>query len=154
MEVFDRESDYEQSFGDCLRDRWILGGAVSISEFSLADKEGSMRLSGDGVLVRIFIGESDQYHRKPLYEQIVLKAREEGLAGATVLRGIMGFGAQSHLHTAKILRLAEDLPVVIEIVDTQEHIDRFMPFLDEAVKDGMITVENVRVLQYRSRPAS
>lgn len=107
-----------------------------------------MKLPSEGVLLRIFIGEDDSYGGKPLYEQIVLKAREMNLAGATVIRGIMGFGASSRIHTAKLLRLSEDLPVVIEIVDTQEKIEKFMPFLDEVVKEGLITMEKVRVIRY------
>lgn len=112
-----------------------------------------MKLPEDGQLLRVFIGESDTFNEKPLYEQIVLKARELNLAGATVVRGIMGFGADSHLHTAKILRLSEDLPVVIEIVDTAEKIEQLLPFLDEAVKEGLITIEKVRVIKYRHRSA-
>ena len=111
------------------------------------------RLEGDGTLLRIFIGESDRWHGKPLYEAIVVAARECGLAGATVIRGIEGFGADSHLHTARILRLSEDLPIVVEIVDTPEHIDRFLPRLDEMVSDGMVTTERVHVLTYRSSRA-
>lgn len=107
-----------------------------------------MKLPSDGVLLRIFVGEDDTYRGKPLYEQIVLKARELNLAGATVVRGIMGFGASSRIHTAKLLRLSEDLPIVIEIVDTQEKIQRLLPFLDEAVKEGLITMEKVRVIRY------
>ncbi len=110
-----------------------------------------MKLSGEGVLLRIFVGEMDTYNGRPVYEQIVLKARELNLAGATVLRGIMGFGADSRLHTAKFLRLSEDLPVVIEIVDKEEKINQLLPFLDEVVKEGLITVERVKVLRYLSR---
>lgn len=99
--------------------------------------------------MRIFIGESDHVGSKPLYEAIVLRARELNLAGATVLRGIMGFGAESRIHTAKILRLSEDLPIIIEIIDTQENIDKLRPFLDEHVKEGLITLENVTVIKYR-----
>lgn len=109
-----------------------------------------MRLEGEGTLLRIFIGEHDRWHGKPLYEAIVRVAREEGIAGATVLRGIEGFGADSHLHTARILRLSEDLPVVVEIVDTSEHIERILPKLDEMIGDGMVTTEKVHVLTYRS----
>jgi PII-like signaling protein len=108
-----------------------------------------MKMNEDAVLLRIFIGESDMYHGKPLYEQIVLKARELKLAGATVVRGIMGFGADSHLHSAKILRLSEDLPIIIEIVDTEENINRILSFLDEVVKEGLVTVERVRAVLYR-----
>ena len=108
-----------------------------------------MNIPEQGVLLRVFIGESDQWHGKPLYEAIVLKARELHLAGATVLRGPMGFGANSRLHTAKILRLSEDLPMVIEIVDSQQKIDELMPFIDEAVKEGLVTLEDVKVIRYR-----
>lgn len=112
-----------------------------------------MRLEGEGQLLRIFIGESDTWHGKPLYEAIVLRVREEGLAGATVVRGIEGFGASSHMHTSRILRLSEDLPVVIEIADTKENIDRILPILDEMVGEGMLTLEKVHVVKYRARPS-
>ena len=102
--------------------------------------------SQEGVLLRIFVGESDRYHGRPLYEEIVLKARELGLAGATVLRGVMGFGGHSRMHTTKLLRLSEDLPLVIEIVDTSQKLDSFMPFLNEAMKDGLVNREKVRLL--------
>ena len=110
-----------------------------------------MQIPHDAVLLRIFIGESDRWHHQPLYEAIVLKARELGLAGATVLRGPMGFGASSRLHTAKILRLSLDLPLVIEIVDTEERINLLLPHLDEMVQDGLVTLEDVRVLKYRAK---
>jgi PII-like signaling protein len=109
-----------------------------------------MRLEGEGKLLRLFIGESDTWHGKPLYKAIVERVRREGLAGATVLRGIEGFGADSHLHTSRILRLSEDLPVVIEIVDTPEQIDRVVPILDEMVGEGMLTLERVQIVSYRS----
>src|SRR5437667_9257734 len=109
-----------------------------------------MHLPQDAMLLRIFIGESDRWKHQPLYEAIVLKARELGLAGATVLRGPMGFGANSRLHTAKILRLSMDLPMVIEIVDTQENIQRLLPHLDEMVLEGLVTLEDVQVLKYRA----
>ena len=108
-----------------------------------------MKLEGEGKLLRIFVGESDRHEGRPLYQAIVERVRAEGLAGATVLRGTEGFGAKSHLHTARILRLSEDLPVVIEIVDTAENIDRVIPVLDEMVEDGMVTVERVQILSYR-----
>jgi len=108
-----------------------------------------MTIPEDGALLRIFVGESDRYGHQPLYEAIVLQARERGLAGATVLRGVMGFGKHSTLHTAKILRLSEDLPMVIEIVDSAEKINDFLPVLDEMIKDGLVTVERVNVLQYK-----
>ncbi len=109
-----------------------------------------MKLSGQAMLLRIMIGEMDRVDHKPLYEQIVLRARELNLAGATVIRGIMGFGADSRLHTAKILRLSEDMPIIIEIVDTQEKIDLLLPYLDEHVAEGLVTLEPVQVIQYRS----
>jgi len=103
-----------------------------------------------GKLLRIFIGESDKHDGVPLYEWIVRKARETGLAGATVLRGLEGYGAHSRLHTAKILRLSSDLPVVIEIVDVDEKIEAFLPLIDDAVGEGLATVEQVEVRFYRS----
>jgi hypothetical protein len=109
-----------------------------------------MKIPERGKLLRIFIGESDRWHHQPLYEAIVLKARELGLAGATVLRGPMGFGASSRLHTAKILRLSADLPLVIEIVDTEEKVNLLLPHLDEMVREGLVTLEDVRVLKYRA----
>lgn len=102
-----------------------------------------------GQLLRVIVGESDRHEGRPLYEAIVLKARELGLAGATATRAMMGFGASSHLHTAKVLRLSLDLPVTIEIVDRPEHIDRLLPFLDAAVHGGLVTVEEVKVVHYR-----
>jgi len=111
-----------------------------------------MKLEGEGKLLRIFIGESDTWHGKPLYEAIVQVARSEGLAGATVLRGIEGFGADSRLHTSRILRLSEDLPVVIEIVDTAEKVESVLPKLDEMVGEGMLTIERVHVIAYRGQP--
>lgn len=110
-----------------------------------------MKLPEEGMLLRIFIGESDHYKGKSLYEQIVLKARELNLAGATILRGIMGFGADSRLHTAKLLRLSEDLPVIVEIVDTEENLQKILPFLDEVVTEGLITIEKARVIKYRHK---
>ncbi len=108
-----------------------------------------MKLPENSVLLRIFIGESDKYKGKPLYEQIVLKARELNLAGATVLRGIMGFGADSRMHSAKILDLSVDLPVVIEIADVEENIDKLLPFIDETVIEGLVTLEDIKVIKYR-----
>ena len=107
-----------------------------------------MQIPRDAVLLRIFIGESERSDHHPLYEAIVLKARELQMGGATVLRGPMGFGKSSHLHSAKILRLSEDLPMVIEIVDSQAKIDAFLPVLDKMMGSGLITVEKVQVLQY------
>lgn len=109
-----------------------------------------MTLPKDGKLLRIFVGENDKYDGTPLYEWIVRKAREGGLAGATVLRGLEGFGAHSRLHTAKILRLSSDLPIVIEIVDTEDKIEAFLPVIDSAVEEGLATVEKVEVRFYRS----
>ena len=110
-----------------------------------------MKLEGEGKLLRIFIGESDKHGRKPLYQAIVEMLREEGMAGATVLRGIEGFGATSHLHTARILRLSEDLPIVIEVADTAERIEAIMPRIDEMVTEGMVTLERVEVVTYRAQ---
>src|SRR5256885_15967723 len=107
-----------------------------------------MQIPHDAVLLRIFIGENDRFDHAPLYEAIVLKARGRHLGGCTVLRGPMGFGHSSRLHTTKILRLSEDLPLVIEIVDSQENIGIFLPVLDSMMGSGLITIENVRVLQY------
>src|SRR5437588_7598416 len=109
-----------------------------------------MHAPEDGYLLRIFVGESDKVGHRPRYEAIVLKAREHGLAGATVLRGLMGFGKHSVLHTAKILRLSEDLPMVIEIVDSLQKIEAFLPLLDEMISDGLVTLEEIRVIHYRA----
>ncbi len=113
-----------------------------------------MKLEGQARLLRIFIGEGDTWKHKPLYEAIVLKARELHLAGATVLRGPMGFGANSRLHTARILRLSEDLPIVIEIVDTPEKIHTLLPFIDETVQEGLVTIEDVHVIKYTANTTS
>jgi len=109
-----------------------------------------MQIPTDAVLLRIFIGESDRSDHKPLYEAIVLKAREMHLAGATVLRGPMGFGKSSRLHTSKIIRLSMDLPLVIEIVDSEEKINAFLPVLDGIMGGGLVTLEKVQVVHYRS----
>lgn len=111
--------------------------------------EAPLQIPSNAVLLRIFLGEDDRHEHKPLYEAIVLKAREMHLAGATVLRGPMGFGPSSRLHTAKILRLSEDLPLVIEIVDSEEKINQFLPVVDAMMKGGLITMEKVQVLHYR-----
>jgi len=111
-----------------------------------------LKIEGEGKLLRIFIGESDTWHGKPLYQAIVERVRKEGLAGATVVRGIEGFGATSRIHTARILRLSEDLPLVIEIVDTAERIQRIIPVLDEMMGDGLVTLERVEVITYRGSP--
>jgi uncharacterized protein len=110
-----------------------------------------MQVPRDAVLLRIFIGEDDRYQHLPLYEAIVLKAREQHLAGATVLRGPMGFGHSSRLHTTKVLRLSEDLPVVVEIIDSEEKIERFLELLDDMMGSGLVTLEKVKVLQYGTR---
>ncbi len=111
-----------------------------------------MQLPQNATLLRIFIGESDRWNHQPLYEAIVMKAREAHLAGATVVRGLMGFGKSSRVHTAKILRLSLDLPMVVEIVDTEEKINAFLPALNEMMKGGLVTLEAVRVIDYRSDP--
>jgi len=108
-----------------------------------------MKLPDEAQILRIFIGESDKQHGKPLYEVIVKMAREQGLAGATVLRGVLGFGADSRMHSAKILRLSEDLPVVIEIVDKPERIGAFLPTIDPLIEEGLVTLEKVQVIAYR-----
>jgi PII-like signaling protein len=113
-----------------------------------------MQIPREATLLRIFIGENDRFDHKPLYEAIVLKARELHLAGATVLRGPMGFGHSSRLHTAKILRLSEDLPFVIEIVDSEDNIQSFLPSLDTMMQSGLVTLEKVRVMQYGPPGAS
>jgi PII-like signaling protein len=112
------------------------------------EQEGVMQIPRNAVLLRVFIGENDRCGHTPLYEAIVLKAREMHLGGATVLRGPMGFGKSSRLHTAKILRLSEDLPLVIEIVDSEERINAFLPVLDTMMSSGLVTLEKVQVLQY------
>jgi PII-like signaling protein len=109
-----------------------------------------MKIPEQGYLLRVFVGESDKHGHVPLYEAIVSKARETGLAGATVLRGVMGFGRHSIMHTAKILRLSEDLPMIVEIVDSLEKIEAFLPILDTMVPEGLVTLEQVRVIHYRS----
>jgi uncharacterized protein len=111
-----------------------------------------MKIEGEGQLVRVFVGESDRWEGKPLYEAIVLEARKAGIAGATVLRGVEGFGANSRIHTTKILRLSEDLPMVIEIVDTPERIQAILPVLDRMVGEGLVTLERVQIIAYRHQP--
>jgi PII-like signaling protein len=113
-----------------------------------------MQIPRNAVLLRIFFGENDRHGRVPLYEAIVLAAREAHLAGATVLRGPMGFGHSSRIHTTKILRLSEDLPIVIEIVDTEEKINGFLPILDTMMASGLVTLERVQVLYYGARPSA
>jgi hypothetical protein len=108
-----------------------------------------MNLPSEAELLRIFIGESDKFEGRPLYEVIVEKARKMGLAGATVLRGTLGFGANSRIHTAKILRLSEDLPMVIELVDRPDRIELFLPELDKLIDEGLVTLEKVKIIAYR-----
>ena len=109
-----------------------------------------MLLPEDGYLLRLFISEDDKHAGRPLYEWIVLQARARGLAGATVLRGLMGFGAHSRLHTAKIERLSEDLPIIIELVDTQEKLEAFLPLVDAAIPEGLATLEKAHIRFYRT----
>lgn len=111
-----------------------------------------MKFEGEGKLLRVFIGEADTWEGKPLYRAIVERVRQEGLAGATVLRGMEGFGASSRMHTTRLLELSRDLPIVIEIVDTAERIDGILPVLDEMVGDGLLTLESVHVIDYRGTP--
>jgi PII-like signaling protein len=110
-----------------------------------------MEIPQESVLLRIFIGESDRWHHQPLYEALVLKAREMHLGGATVLRGVMGYGKSSRLHTSKILRLTMDLPVVVEIVDSEERINAFLPQLEQMMTDGLVTLERARVIHYKAQ---
>ena len=109
-----------------------------------------MKIPSDGKLLRIFVGEADKWNGKPLYEEIVLLAKKEGMAGATAIKGFMGFGCKSHMHTANLLRLSEDLPIVIEIVDSEDKISQFIPQLDKMVKEGLITLEKANVIMYRA----
>jgi PII-like signaling protein len=112
-------------------------------------------MTGEGLLLRVFIGESDRWQGRPLYEALMLEARERGLAGVTVTRGVAGFGAHSRLHTAKVLRLSEDLPIVIEIVDREDRIRAFLPICDEMIQEGLVTLEKVEILKYAAdKPAS
>lgn len=129
------------------------GSIAPLSTLPSLEEFPAMKLSEQGQLVRVFIGDSDTWGANPLYKAIVLKAKELGLAGATVLRGPMGFGANSRLHTAKLLELSTDLPVIVELVDSAEKIATLLPFLDEVVSEGMITIEEVRVLRYRHNRA-
>jgi PII-like signaling protein len=131
----------------------VPGPVEPLSTLPSPEEFPAMRLSEDGQLLRVFIGESDVWDGQPLYRAVVLKARELGLAGATVLRGPMGFGANSRLHTTKLLELSTDLPIVVEIVDNPEKIQTLLPFLDEAVTEGLVTIEAVRVLKYRHNQA-
>lgn len=110
-----------------------------------------MTLPREGCLLRVFLGEADRYEGRPAHEAIVLEARRRGLAGATVLRGVLGYGGSSRLHAAKVLALSEDLPMVIEIVDTRERLEAFMPYIESVVHEGLVTIERAEVLMYRSR---
>jgi PII-like signaling protein len=129
------------------------GDVADLTTIPSSEDFPMMKLSEDGQLLRIFIGESDRWQGEPLFRAIVLKARELGLAGATVLHGTMGYGANSRVHAAKLLDISTDLPIVIEIVDTADQIERLLPFLDETVQEGMMTMEAVRVLKYRANRA-
>jgi len=113
-----------------------------------------MEIPQNSVLLRVFLGESDRYQHRPLYEAIVLRAREQHLAGATVLRGPMGFGRSSHLHTAKILRLSADLPIVIEIIDSEPKIQAFLPVLQDMMGSGLVTLDRTTVIRYGDGPAA
>ena len=108
-----------------------------------------MKIPADGKLLRVFIGEADKWQGKPLYEEIVLLARKSGMAGATAIKGFMGFGCKSHMHTTKLLRLSEDLPIIVEIVDNPQRIADFLPELDGMIQEGLITLERARVIAYR-----
>lgn len=127
----------------------VPGPVADLSTVPSGEDFPIMKLSEDGQLLRVFIGESDVWQGEPLFKAIVLKARELGLAGATVLHGAMGFGAASRIHTSRLLALSTDLPIVVELVDAAEKIQAILPFLDECVDEGMITIESVRVLRYR-----
>ncbi len=146
---------YRQGKGQGTKEamrRDVPGSVAPLSTLPSPEEFPAMQLTEDGQLVRVFIGQSDVWQGQPLYRAIVLKARELGLAGATVLRGPMGFGANSRLHTDKLLELSTDLPIIVEIVDGSEKVQTLLPFLDEVVKEGLITIEAVRVLKYRHNP--
>jgi hypothetical protein len=147
---------YRHPHGESGRDRLstrVPAGIPDLSTVPTPEEFPAMQMSEDGQLLRIFIGESDQWQGTPLYRAVVLKAKELDLAGATVLRGPMSFGANSRLHTTKLLELSGDLPIIIEIVDSAAKIETLLPFLDEVVQEGMITIEAVRVLRYRQNAA-
>jgi PII-like signaling protein len=131
----------------------VPGPVSDLSTLPNPEEFPAMHLSENGQLLRVFIGESDTWTGQPLYRAIVLKAKDLGLAGATVLHGAMGYGANSRVHTSKLLELSTDLPVVVEVVDTADKVEALLPFLDEAVGEGMITIEAVKVLRYRHNPA-
>ncbi len=143
---------YRKNGGDPHRSE-LSGQIVALSTIPQIKETENMRINETGVLLRIFIGESDTWKGQPLFEAIIHKAREAGLAGGTVLRGSMGFGANSVLHTNKVLVLSTDLPIVIEIVDSREKIETLLPALDDMVQEGMITMEEVRILAYRHNRA-
>jgi PII-like signaling protein len=128
----------------------LPGPVTPLSTLPSPEEYPAMKMSEEGQLLRVFCGESDTWNGQPLYRAIVIKAKELGLAGATVLRGPMGFGANSRVHTAKLLDLSTDLPIVIELVDSADKVQSLLPFLDEVVLEGLITIEAVRVLRYRS----
>jgi uncharacterized protein len=130
----------------------VPAAIIPLSTLPHAEEFPMMALSESGQLLRIFIGESDEWQGEPLARAIVLKAHELGLAGATVLHGAMGFGASSRVHTARLLELSTDLPVVIEIVESPEKIQQLLPFLDEVVQEGLITLEDVSIVKYRANP--
>src|SRR5574337_226533 len=132
---------------------WRSGRSGSAGRRRIPSGGEAMVIPQEGHLLRIFIGESDRHSGKPLYEWVVLKAREQGLAGATVLRGLMGYGAHSRLHTFKIERLSLDLPVVVEIVDSREKLEAFLDLIDDNITEGLATIEKVHVRLYRSRKA-
>ena len=131
----------------------VPGPITPLSTLPSPEEFPVMKLSEYGQLVRVFIGESDTWQGQPLYRAIVLKARELGLAGATVLKGPMGYGANSRVHTTKFIELSTDMPIIVEIVDSPEKVQSLLPFLDEAVTEGLITIEEVRILKYRHNEA-
>jgi PII-like signaling protein len=148
---------YRHGHGEAGRGALVPTVPGPIADLSTVPSPGefpAMQLSEDGQLLRVFIGESDQWQGTPLYRAIVLKAKELDMAGATVLRGPMGFGANSRLHTTKLLELSTDLPIIVEIVDTAAKVETLLPFLDQVVHEGMITIESVRVLRYRQNRAA
>ncbi len=142
----------QQGAAEARRHLAVPGPITPLSTLPSPEEFPVMTLSENGQLLRVFIGESDLWEGQPLYRAVVLKARELGLAGATVLRGPMGFGASSRVHTTRLLELSTDLPIVIEIVDTADKVQSLLPFLDAAVAEGLITIEDVRVLRYRHNP--
>jgi hypothetical protein len=145
---------YRHEFPGRSRSRFTVPDPIpDLSTLPTPEEFPAMQLSENGQLLRVFIGESDSWEGEPLYRAIVLKAKEMGMAGATVLHGAMGYGANSRVHTTTLLELSTDLPIVVEIVDTADKVQSLLPFLDEAVGEGMITIEAVKVLRYRHNPA-